>query len=153
MSSWRLTALQSTFLKQGRCLSFLKWICWCFYVVRGRLRHFAEEHWGSAGGAGKDVLRRDRFSPGIPAQLWHRPQRPQAWQVTAWTCADTFFFILLYRASELENTVVEIAPSFRLWKRNTMQKCLEFSAIMVRLLWLQDKVLLLRSVYLSEYFK
>lgn len=53
-----------------------------FCVLRWRLCHFVEEHRGSACGAGTDVFCWDRVSPGVSAQLWHRPQRPQTRQVS-----------------------------------------------------------------------
>ena len=47
-------------------------------LPRGRLRHPAEEHRGPPRGPGPDVLRRDRPGAGVPAQLRHRPQGPEA---------------------------------------------------------------------------
>lgn len=45
---------------------------------RRGLCHAAEAHRGAAAGAGPALLRRDRPGPRVPAQLRHRPPRPQA---------------------------------------------------------------------------
>ena len=66
----------------------------CFCVLRWWLCHFVEEHRGSACGAGENVLCWDCFSPWIPAQLRHRPQRPQTWQVSVLKLLESIFLIL-----------------------------------------------------------